>query len=79
MSKRRRVTKSLLSALLSDEGNTSMMRFLSLLNVITAIIIALYGVINNKDLGNISMLCSAFLGAGVGGKVLQKVSEVKNG
>lgn len=69
----------LLRELLSDEGNTSMMRFISLINVITAIIIAFYGLINNKNLSDISMLCSIFLGTGIGGKVIQKVSEAKGG
>lgn len=69
----------LLLGLLSDTGDISMMRFLSLLNIVAAIVIALYSVFNNKNLSEATVLCSVFLGAGIGGKVIQKVSETKNG
>jgi hypothetical protein len=61
--------------LFSESGNVSMTRFLSLLCVLMATIIAIYGLIEKSDIGQLSMLCATFLGTGMGGKVAQKWVE----
>lgn len=68
----------LLLALLSESGDISMMRLLSLICVITACIIALHSVIKGSDLNAAAVLCGVFLGVGIGGKALQKISESKS-
>jgi hypothetical protein len=65
----------LLIRLLSERGHLSMMRALSAMAVSTACIIGLYAIAHNKDLVGSAALCSAFLGAGIAGKVLQKKDE----
>lgn len=55
-----------------------MMRLLSLICVVTASGIAIYAVINNRDVNAISVLCGTFLGAGITGKIFQKMSEAKD-
>lgn len=67
-----------LRQLFSDKGNVSMMRVLSLTCVIAACCIAMYGLHQvNVDYSGLTLLCSAFLSAGIGGKIVQKVQEVK--
>lgn len=64
--------------LLAEKGSVSMTRFLSLICVLSASAMALYSVHKGSDLNAVSLLCGTFLGAGIGGKVAQKVVEVKN-
>lgn len=71
--------KQFILDLFSDSSHVSMMRFLSLLCVLTACGIAIHNAATGQDLNGISMLCGTFLGAGIGGKVAQKVAEVKSG
>lgn len=69
---------SILKALFSEHGSVSMMRLMSLICCVAAIVIAFVGI--NKpliDYSGLGLLCSAFLGAGFGGKVLQKKVEVE--
>lgn len=70
--------KRFIYELLSDKGSVSMMRLLSLVCVITASGIAIHAVTIGSDLNATSVLCGTFLGAGIGGKIAQKVTEVKN-
>lgn len=66
-----------LKALFSENGSVSMMRVMSIICCIAAVAIAFVGL--NKaviDYSGISLLCSTFLGAAMGGKVLQKRIEV---
>jgi len=69
---------NLLSQLLSDTGNISMMRALSLICVLTATGIAIHAISAGSDLNATAILCSTFLGAGIGGKIAQKSFEVKD-
>lgn len=69
--------KQLLLSLFSDSSGLSMMRLLSLICVLTACIIAIYGIIKGHDLNAVAMLCGAFLAAGISGKVVQKFGEKK--
>lgn len=55
-----------------------MVRFLSLVCVINATLIAIVGIVRNSDMAQLSMLCGTFLGAGLGAKVSQKFIESKN-
>jgi len=61
--------------LLSESGNTSMTRFLSMICVLTACFIVVYGMFKGVDLNGIAGICSTFLGFGLGAKVVQKNFE----
>ncbi len=69
--------KQFLLDLFKDNSSVSMMRMLSLICVLTASMIAFYSVYAGKDLNAVSILVGVFLGSGIGGKVAQKISEVK--
>jgi len=71
--------KSFLLTLFSDTGGVSMMRVLSLICVTTASGIAIHAISTGSDLNATSVLCGVFLGAGIGGKVTQKITEAKGG
>lgn len=60
-----------------ENSQASMMRVLSLMAVVAAICLAAYGIYENRDLTGLTALCSAFLAAGFGGKILQKNIEGK--
>lgn len=68
--------KQWLLDLFKDDSGVSMMRVLSLICVLTACGMAIDGAKNGRD---VSGICATFLAAGIGGKVGQKVVEVKNG
>lgn len=64
--------------LLKSGSGISTMRFMSLICVISAVVLAFVGI--NKsvvDYSGLTMLCSAFLSAGFAGKVFQKNIETK--
>jgi hypothetical protein len=63
--------------LLAESSNVSMTRFLSLICVLTACSIAVYGMWTKVDLNQLIGLCSTFLGFGLGAKVVQKNFEGK--
>lgn len=66
----------MLKALFGETGSISMMRVMSLLCCVAAIVIAFVGV--NKatpDYSGLALLCSTFLGSAMGGKILQKRIE----
>lgn len=64
--------------LISEHGNQSMTRFLSLMCTSTACIIALVALYNKVDLNSVVGICSTFLGFGLGAKVFQKNIEAKD-
>ena len=70
--------KDFIGNLFSDSRYVSMMRLLSFICVVTASIIAFHAITVGSDLSAAAVLCSVFLGAGMTGKVVQKISEVKN-
>lgn len=63
--------------LFSETSDVSMGRFMSLLSVLSAVLIALVSVFADRDLNAATMLCSAFLAAGFTGKVMQRSIESK--
>lgn len=67
-----------LKELLSDVGNASMTRFMSLLCILAAISISIVTVCKNQSLDSAVGLVSVFLAAGFGGKVFQKHAEVNS-
>ena len=64
-------------SLLSETGDVSMTRFLSLICVTTAIGLAVYGLAKDKNIDSLVGIVSVFLGAGFSGKVIQKFAENK--
>ena len=56
----------------------SSMRVMSFGSVVCAMLIAFYGMWSQKDLSQLAVLCGAFLGAGMGGKAVQKFAETKD-
>lgn len=67
--------KKLLMELIDENSPVSSMRVMSLICVITAAIIAIVGMEQGKDLSQLAMICGTFLGAGLTGKVTQKIVE----
>lgn len=63
----------------SENSEYSMMRLLSFLCVVMAAGIAIHAISSKSDLSETAVLCGVFLTAGIGGKVIQKVSEAKDG
>ena len=67
-----------LKSLLSHSGELSMVRFLSLMCVVTACALGFIGMfVTAHTLESVAVLCGTFLGAGLGAKVVQKRTEVK--
>ena len=64
--------------MMSEKSKVSLTRFVTLLCVLTAIFIAIYGTLHSMDLSSLSVLCGVFLGAAFGGKVSQKFAENKS-
>ena len=64
--------------LFREDSKVSMTRFLALVCVLNATIIALYGILKGADLSAISMLSGTFLASGLGAKVTQKFIENKS-
>lgn len=67
--------KNFIKQLLAENGDVSMTRFLSAVCVLTACLIAVYGMAKALDLNQLIGLCSTFLGFGLGAKVTQKWAE----
>lgn len=63
--------------LLSSKSDLSMVRFMSLICIIAATIIACYGVYVGKDLSGLAVLVSAFITPAFAGKVIQRHLENK--
>lgn len=69
--------KKFFMALLSDQGNLSMTRFMSLTCVAAALVISIVCLFRGQAADSIVGLVSVFLGAGFGGKVVQSFAEAK--
>jgi hypothetical protein len=67
--------KEWIKSLMGESGDVSMTRFLSLICVITAIGLAVYGLAKDKNIDSLVGIVSVFLGAGFSGKVIQKFAE----
>lgn len=65
-------------SLMSESGDVSMTRFLSLLCVVTACLIAITASALNTVNESITFLCGTFLSIGLGAKVGQKFIEQKS-
>ena len=70
--------KEWFKSLLSENGDVSMTRFLSLICVVTSIGLAIYGLVKDKNIDSLVGIVSVFLGAGFSGKVIQKFAEKKS-
>jgi hypothetical protein len=60
----------------SENTGISSMRIFMMISLLVASTIAFIGLYKGSDLANLSILCSVFLGTSIGGKVMQKRSEV---
>lgn len=65
----------LIRELLSDQGDISMMRFMSVICVMAAVGTAICGIYKGSDLSSVAILVSAFLVPSFTGKVSQSFAE----
>ena len=65
----------MLRELLSEKSALSMMRAMSLLCTIAALVVAIVGVYSDKPLSDVAMLVSAFLVPAFGAKAIQRKFE----
>lgn len=63
--------------LLSESGNVSMTRFISLGCLVISGFVAVTGIIKGTDLNSVAMLVTAFLVPSVTGKIVQSSIERK--
>jgi len=61
--------------LLSDRGEVSCMRVMSLFSLAIGAMIACYGVYRGKDLSGLAQVCGVFVGAAFAAKTAQKFAE----
>lgn len=61
--------------LLSEDSKISSIRLMSILCVVSAILIACYGMYHNRDLIGISTVVTSFLGPAFAAKVVSKKLE----
>jgi hypothetical protein len=54
------------------------MRVMAFISLITACVIAIWGLIDNRDLSAVAVLCTTFLASAFGGKALQSFGENKD-
>lgn len=66
-----------LKALFAESPLVSSMRVYSFMAVVMACVLAGVGLLMNRSLEGLSILCGVFLGAAFTGKVLQKSIEMK--
>lgn len=69
--------KKFFRALLSDQGDLSMTRFMSLTCVAAALVISIVCLYRGQPADSVVGLVSVFLGAAFGGKVAQRFAESK--
>lgn len=50
---------------------------MSLICILCACVLAIYGICQNRDLVGLAALCAAFVGPAFAGKVVQKFTEEK--
>lgn len=65
-------------ALLAEDGRISTVRVMSLTALAVGSGIAIYGIMNSKDLSGVAQLCAVFVGAAFAAKVGQKIVENKD-
>lgn len=63
--------------LFSEGSDVSSMRIMSFMSLLIGGYIAIYGMYKNMDLAELAILSSVFVGAAFGGKIMQKIQEVK--
>jgi hypothetical protein len=69
--------KEFLKQLFSESGGVSAMRVMAMMCCIAAVVIAIMGLSKPViDYSGLSLICSTFLGAAMGGKLLQKRVEI---
>lgn len=61
--------------LMSDEGDLSMTRFLSMVCVFSAVLICVVAIVKEQPLDSAVGVISTFLAGGFGGKVVQSFAE----
>lgn len=66
-----------IKSMFSENGDISMMRVGTFICIISAVAIAIIGLITKQDLSSVSMLAGTFLAAGMTGKAVQKFAEKK--
>lgn len=64
-----------LKALFSSKSEVSSMRVMCMVSLALGGGIAVYGIVKDRDLSALAVLCSVFVGAAFGGKVGQKFAE----
>lgn len=64
--------------LLSEKEGVSSMRIMAFMSLILGGGIAIFGVVTNKDLSDLSILVGVFVGSAFGGKAAQKFAETKS-
>lgn len=67
----------LIKAILDEKSTMSSLRLMSIASLLEACILASYGVYTGKDLLGLAALCSVFVTAAFGSKVIQKKMENK--
>lgn len=67
----------MLKSLLSEQSEISAMRVMSFISLLIGGILAVYGMYKGVSISELSILCGVFVGSAFGGKVLQKIQEVK--
>lgn len=65
----------MLRELLSEKSDLSVMRAMSLVAMLAAVVIAIVGLYSDKPLADVAILVSAFLVPAFGGKALQRRFE----
>jgi hypothetical protein len=69
--------QNFLKKLLSESGDVSTVRLMSILSLVVGVFIGIYGVCESKDLSGIAQVCGVFVSAAFIGKVSQKFAEDK--
>lgn len=69
--------KQWLNELFKSRSGVSSTRVIMFLSLFLSFSIALYGIINNRDLAGVSMLCGTFLVPAFGNKAFAKKYEMK--
>jgi hypothetical protein len=70
--------KAWLAELFNPKGTVSSTRVMAVLCVLAACGLGWYGILQNRDLSELSILCGTFLAAAFTGKVAQKHAEAKS-
>jgi len=70
--------QNFINNLLSENGTISCVRFIHIVSTFVAASIAIIGLIQNRDLSQLSILCGSFIVPASAAKVFQKNVETKN-